>query len=346
MISLEHVTKRYGDKIGVEDLTFRVERGEIVGLLGPNGAGKTTTMRMIAGYMPPTSGSVQVAGIDVVDEPLEAKRRVGYLPETPPLYGEMTVMGFLHFVAEAKGVPRRQRRAHLDEVVERTGLTGVTGRLVANLSKGYKQRVGLAQALVGNPEVLILDEPTVGLDPRQIIEIRELIKSLGRERTVMLSSHILPEVAAVCGRVIIINRGRLVAQDSPENLSAGLAGARRLYLRVRGPRAEVLRTLEGVAGVRRVQEATPTGDGAGAAGAAPPAPAGEVQTVVVEAARAEGDRSGAVEEAIFFALAARGYPLLEMRPERLTLEEIFLQLVTEEPGADQADQTLDEAVGA
>lgn len=220
MIEVEHLTKRYRDILAVDDLSFSVGKGDILGFLGPNGAGKSSAMRIITGFMPATSGSVKVAGYDVFESPLEVKRRIGYLPETPPVYPDLTVDEYLRFVAAIKGVPRKILKPEVSRVAERTRVHDVLKRRIGNLSKGYRQRVGLAQALLGSPEVLILDEPTVGLDPSQIIEVRELIKSLGGDHTVVLSTHILPEVAAVCRKVLVINRGRKVAFDDLESLAA------------------------------------------------------------------------------------------------------------------------------
>ena len=224
MIDVQHVTKRYGPLTAVDDLSFRVERGEILGFLGPNGAGKTTTMRILTGYLPATEGRVQVAGFDVFEQPTEAKRRTGYLPETPPLYPEMTVDEYLQFVARIKGVPASDRQAQIDSAMERTSIADMSDRYCGRLSKGYRQRVGLAQAILHNPDVLILDEPTAGLDPRQIIETRKLITDLAGDHTIILSTHILPEVSQTCQRVVIINRGRVVAVDTPDNLTARLQG--------------------------------------------------------------------------------------------------------------------------
>lgn len=221
MIEAKGLTKYYGQVAAVEEVSFSVEQGEIIGFLGPNGAGKTTTMRILTGFSPATRGTAVVAGFDVARHPIEVKRRVGYMPESVPLYPEMVVGRFLDYVAEVKGVPRRERVSEVGRVMERCGLSDMGKRVIRNISKGYKQRVGLAQALVGNPEVLILDEPTAGLDPKQIVEIRQMIKSLGEDHTVLLSTHILPEVAMVCGRVLIIHQGRIVAQDSMANFTAG-----------------------------------------------------------------------------------------------------------------------------
>jgi ABC-2 type transport system ATP-binding protein len=220
MIKVEGLTKRYGDVTAIEDLSFQVEKGEIVGFLGPNGAGKTTTMRIITGFLASTDGTVSVSGQDIFEKPMEVKKRIGYLPEQPPLYADMTVVGYLKFVAKIKGVPRSTRAAAMDRVVERCGLKDVRKKIIGKLSKGYRQRVGLAQAMIHDPQVLILDEPTIGLDPKQIIEIRELVKSLAGDQTIILSTHILPEVTMICQRCLIIDRGRNVADDSLEALTA------------------------------------------------------------------------------------------------------------------------------
>ena len=232
MIEVEHLTKRYGSVTAVDDISFRVNQGEILGFLGPNGAGKTTTMRVLTGYMPASNGRAVVAGYDVFDQPIEAKRRTGYLPETPPLYPDMTVREYLDFVAKIKGVAPKDRQGRVKAVMERTWIADMAGRDCGKLSKGYRQRVGLAQALIHNPEVLILDEPTAGLDPKQIIETRDLIRSLAGSHTIILSTHILPEVAQTCQRVVIINKGRVVAEDTPDNLTHQLKGAATLYVQV------------------------------------------------------------------------------------------------------------------
>ena len=244
MIEVQHLTKRYGRVTAVDDVSFRVERGEILGFLGPNGAGKTTTMRILTGYMPATEGKAIVAGFDVFDQPIEAKRRTGYLPETPPLYPDMTVSEYLDFVAKIKGVPAGDRRTRIQYVMERTRIADMADRLCGKLSKGYKQRVGLAQALIHNPDVLILDEPTAGLDPKQIIETRELIKELAGDHTIILSTHILPEVAQTCQRVVIINKGTVVAVDTPDNLTARLRGSETMYVQVDAGGADAAAALQ------------------------------------------------------------------------------------------------------
>ncbi|MFQ6672511.1 MAG: ABC transporter ATP-binding protein, partial [Candidatus Tectimicrobiota bacterium] len=249
MIEVQHLTKFYGPVPAVQDVSFTVERGEVVGFLGPNGAGKTTTMRILTGFLAPTSGQVTVAGHDVAREPLKAKAHIGYLPERFPVYKEMTARAYLHFVAEVKGIPRAERAGRVEAALEQCGVTPEAHRLVGHLSKGFQQRLGLAQALVGEPEVLILDEPTVGLDPKQITEIRALIRELGRDRTVILSTHILPEVAVTCQRVLIISEGRLVAADTPANLSARHDRHTKVRLMVEGPGAAVRERLGRVPGV-------------------------------------------------------------------------------------------------
>jgi len=313
MIEVDGLTKFYGPKAAIEGVSFEVAKGEVVGFLGPNGAGKTTTMRILACFMPPTNGTARLAGFDIGKQSLEVRRRIGYLPESVPLYGDMTVRQYLTFAAEAKGVARPERGKRIAEVMERCLIADVQERLIRNLSKGYRQRVGLAQALVGNPEVLILDEPTLGLDPKQIIQIRSLIRDMRGERTVILSTHILPEVAMVCQRVIIINDGRIVAVDTPENLNLRLQKSSRILLEVEGPAEEVQRTLAGVRGVLAVtlQE---TRDGR--------------RRFLVETEREQDLRKDLAR-----AVANSGWGLTELRPVDLTLEDIFIRLVTREEGA-------------
>src|SRR5439155_23292592 len=254
MISVEHLTKRYGPTVAVSDVSFEVRQGEILGFLGPNGAGKTTTMRVITGYLPPSEGQVNVAGFDVTDAPLEVKRRTGYLPELPPVYPDMTVSEYLAFVARIKGVPRRELRKRIDEISQKCAVGDVRRKEIGKLSKGYRQRVGLAQALIHTPDVLILDEPTAGLDPKQIIETRELIKALAGDHTIILSTHILPEVSQTCQRVVIINNGKVVAVDTPDNLTARLRGSETMYVQVDAGGADATAILGRVAGVTRVVE--------------------------------------------------------------------------------------------
>ena len=319
MIEVQHVTKRYGRVTAVDDVSFRVERGEILGFLGPNGAGKTTTMRILTGYMPATEGRATVAGFDIFANPIEAKRRTGYLPETPPLYPDMTVREYLDFVARIKGVPASERKQRVTTVMERTRVADMADRHCAKLSKGYRQRVGLGQALIHNPDVLILDEPTAGLDPKQIIETRDLIRSLGGDHTIVLSTHILPEVAQTCQRVVIINRGRVVAVDTPDNLTARLKGAETMYVQVDAGADEPGPALAQIPGVTRVSAADgPSGGGF----------------------EVESDRGTDVRREIARAVVNRGWGLLELRPMRMSLEEIFLQVTT-----DETPQTAGELAG-
>lgn len=252
MIEISHLTKSYGNKKAVDDISFTVKKGEILGFLGPNGAGKSTTMNILTGYISSTSGSVKIDGHDILDEPNEVKKKIGYLPELPPLYTDMIVKDYLDFVYDLKKVKGKNKAEHIQSVMDIVKINDVKGRKIANLSKGYKQRVGLAQALIGDPEVLILDEPTVGLDPKQIIEIRNVIKDLGMERTIILSSHILPEISAVCERVIIINKGKLVAEDTPEHLTQSFGQNKKMQLRVLGSEDMIIDLLEGMPAVTDV----------------------------------------------------------------------------------------------
>ncbi|MBI4477176.1 MAG: ABC transporter ATP-binding protein [Acidobacteria bacterium] len=310
MIEVQNLTKRYGRVTAVDDVSFSVARGEILGFLGPNGAGKTTTMRILTGYMPATEGRAIVAGFDVFNQPVDAKRRTGYLPETPPLYPDMTIREYLTFVAKIKGVPANERRSRVEGVIERTWAKDMADRHCGRLSKGYRQRVGLAQALIHNPDVLILDEPTAGLDPKQIIETRELIKKLAGDHTIILSTHILPEVSQTCQRVVIINKGRVVAVDTPENLTGRLRGSETMYLEIDAGGQDVTSTLESVAGVTKVQV---IGRQNGVA-------AIEIESVHGRDVRRELAR----------AVVHQGWGLLELRPVKMSLEEVFLHLTTEE----------------
>jgi ABC-2 type transport system ATP-binding protein len=311
MIEVEQLSKSYGPIRAIEDVSFVVEKGEILGFLGPNGAGKTTTMRILTCFMPPTSGTARVAGYDIFNESLQVRRRLGYVPENAPLYTDMPVVSFLRFAAEVKGLSRRERLRQIGQVMDDCGIKDVQHRYIGKLSKGYRQRVALAQALLGNPDVLILDEPTIGLDPRQIIDIRQLIKGLAGQKTVILSTHILPEVSMTCQRVIIINRGRLVAVDTPENLTTKLQTSSRLLVRVEGPATEVVRALGVVSGVQTVKE-----DGGGP---------GQVVTCIIESKK---DRD--VRKDVAAAIVRQNWGLLELRPVDLTLEDVFVRLVTEE----------------
>ncbi len=353
VIEVQHITKNYGRVTAVDDVSFRVERGEILGFLGPNGAGKTTTMRILTGYMPPTEGRAVVAGFDVFDKPLEAKRRTGYLPETPPLYPDMTVREYLDFVGKIKGVPPRERKARVQTVMERTRVADMADRHCSKLSKGYRQRVGLAQALIHNPEVLILDEPTAGLDPKQIIETRDLIRGLAGDHTIVLSTHILPEVAQTCQRVVIINKGRVVAVDTPDNLTARLKGAATMYVQVDAGGADAAAALAAIPGVKRVASADgrapQPGDASLASGnerASEPAdpdrpdtghPAtlpshasSEMSRLSPAAFEVESEPDVDVRRELARAVVNRGWGLLELRPVRMSLEDVFLQVTTEE----------------
>ncbi|MFN0074337.1 MAG: ABC transporter ATP-binding protein [Chloroflexota bacterium] len=310
MITVQDLNKNYGPRHAVQDVSFSVEKGEILGFLGPNGAGKTTTMRMLTGFLPATSGVATIAGYDVFKQPIEARRHMGYLPENVPLYPEMTVGSYLDFMAKIKAIPGGVRKARVDEAMELTDITDRRSQLIGKLSKGYRQRVGLAQAVLGKPPVLILDEPTVGLDPRQIIEVRNLIKSLGGEHTVILSTHILPEVSMTCNRIVIIANGRLVAMDTPDNLAHRLRGSENIRLEVRGPKDEVVKHLRSVPKVINVEaEAMPNG-----------------RVAVTVACDANAD----LREALAKSVITGGWGLLEMRPVGMSLEEVFLQLTTSE----------------
>ena len=310
MIEVQHLTKRYGRVTAVEDVSFRVERGEILGFLGPNGAGKTTTMRILTGYMPATEGKALVAGFDVFDEPLEAKRRTGYLPETPPLYPDMTVLEYLSFVAKIKGVPSAGRADRIRAVMDRTRISDMAHRQCGKLSKGYKQRVGLAQAILHNPDVLILDEPTAGLDPKQIIETRQLIKELAGDHTIILSTHILPEVSQTCQRVVIINKGKVVAIDTPDNLTARLRGSETMYVQIDAAGSDASGALKRIPGVTRVVESDRRGSAIGY--------------------EIESERGQDVRRELARSVVSSGWGLLELRPMRMSLEDIFLSLTTEE----------------
>ncbi len=316
MIEIQNLTKIYGQIKAINNVSFTVEKGEILGFLGPNGAGKSTTMNIITGYLSSTSGSVRVCGYDILEHPTEVKKRIGFLPEQPPVYLDMTVKDFLNFVADIKLVPKKKQKAQIDDIMELTGITDHRNRLIKNLSKGYRQRVGLAQALVGNPEVLILDEPTVGLDPKQIIEIRRLIKALGKEHTIILSSHILPEVSMVCERVVIINKGEIAAVDTPENLSRHIGKSNRLSVTITGPRNSVLGKIRGIGGVTYVEPVESTEK--------------ENTTYVIES-----EKDVDIRKSLFSAMAEAGYSILEMKSLSMSLEDIFLQLITEEKGVEQ-----------
>jgi len=321
VIEVQHLSKKYGTVTAVDDVSFRAESGEILGFLGPNGAGKTTTMRIITGYMPATDGKATVAGFDVFDQPIEAKRRTGYLPETPPLYPDMTVRDYLRFVAKIKGV-RAQVNDRVDAVMKKTWVADMANRHCGKLSKGYKQRVGLAQALIHEPEVLVLDEPTAGLDPKQIIETRQLIRQLAGSHTIVLSTHILPEVAQTCQKVVIINKGKIVATDSPQALTERLHGSVTMFVQAQGPADAMQRALQSIPGVTRV-DITERRD--------------EVATFDIDSEKDFDPRRDVAN-----AIVRGGWGLLELRPMRMSLEDIFLKLTTVE--AESEDLAAEAAI--
>src|SRR5437660_4972908 len=310
MIKVSELTKRYARTTAVDHISFEVEKGQIVGFLGPNGAGKTTTMRMLTCFLPPTSGAASVAGFDVLEQPMEVKKRIGYLPEMPPLYHEMRATEYLMFVGKLKGLAGTDLRQRVDTACERCAITDMKDKLLGKLSKGYRQRVGLAQAILHNPDVLILDEPTAGLDPKLIIETRELIKGLGGEHTIVLSTHILPEVSMTCGRVVIINKGRVVAEDTPENLTHRLQGAATVRLEVKGDGPEMESALGAIAGVKTVRHPRPG-----------------VFEIDAEAGRD-------VRADLARLVVAKGLDLLALAQAGMSLEEIFLHLTTTDVAAE------------
>ncbi len=307
MIEVKNLTKKYGDHVAIHDLSFTVEKGRVYGFLGPNGAGKSTTMNIITGYLAPTEGTVLIDGKDIMREPEEAKKKIGYLPELPPLYNDMTVGEYLMFVAELKKVPKQERKNSVRLVMEETEVTDMEHRLIKNLSKGYKQRVGMAEAMIGNPDVLILDEPTVGLDPKQIIEIRDLIKKLGESHTIILSSHILSEVSAVCDHILIISKGKLVASDSPENLKKRLGGSMRLDIVVATAADEAITLLKSIDGVDTAEIT-----GADEKG---------YSKILVT-----GSTDTDIREQVSILLAENRIPVMEMTKIEKSLEDIFLEL--------------------
>ncbi|HLP89127.1 MAG TPA: ABC transporter ATP-binding protein [Nostocaceae cyanobacterium] len=314
MIEVEHLSKIYGSKPAISDVTFQVEPGEILGLLGPNGAGKTTTMRILSGYLPATSGTARIAGFDVHDNSLAVRQKIGYLPENPPLYPEMTVEGFLHFVAQIKGIPAGDRSPRVSAAIRRCGLLEKRKEIIRKLSKGFKQRVGIAQAIVHDPPAIILDEPTVGLDPRQITEVRNLIKSLAGTHTIILSTHILPEVSMTCNRVAIINRGQVVATNTPENLMTQLTGGSGYELEISGDVSLAKQVLQNIEGVNLVESI-------------PNIPTGSVDRMHLRIICQHGQEPG---KDIAAALIKGGFGLYEMRRISANLEDVFLQLTTEE----------------
>ena len=321
MIEVTHLTKIYGDHTAVDDLSFTIERGKIYGLLGPNGAGKSTTMNIVTGCLAATSGTVRINGHDIYTDPLAAKRCIGYLPEIPPLYTDMTPYEFLTFVAEAKGVPYEEATRQIKEVIELTRLEEMQNRLIKNLSKGYRQRVGIAQAMLGNPDIIILDEPTVGLDPKQIIEIRDLIRMLGESKTVILSSHILAEISAVCDHVLIISHGKLVANDTIANLEGSVSEHNHLHISIRGELDAVTAVLANVEGIISCEQ-VPNNNGTL-----------DLKLTVSK----ERD----LRDDIFFAMAEHKIPVLSMELEELTLEDIFLSLTDGEGTVSDPDTPAD-----
>ena len=319
MIEVKNLVKRYGPHLAVDHLNFTVETGQIYGFLGPNGAGKSTTMNIMTGYLGATEGEVLINGHDILKEPETAKKCIGYLPEIPPLYPEMQVEEYLDFAAELKKIPKRERKAQVQAVMETVGLEGVAGRLIKNLSKGYKQRVGLAQAILGFPEIIILDEPTVGLDPMQIIEIRELIRELAKDHTVILSSHILAEIQEVCDHIMIISRGKLVASDSPENLERLLSSDQKIEIEARGTQEEIEDIVNSVGGIIHAEYEQGEEEG----------------TISAYLSPLEGMD---LREQIFRAFAASDCPLLTLHHTRTTLEDVFLELTqSDEPVIENTD---------
>jgi len=317
LIEVEHLTKSYGKGRAVNDITFTVNKGEILGFLGPNGAGKTTTMRILTGYLPATAGTARIAGFDVFDQSMEVRKRIGYLPEQPPLYPEMSVADYLTFVARIKGVEADKTPGRVAEAMRMANIEDRRNDLIRKLSRGYKQRVGIAQAIVHNPDVVILDEPTVGLDPNQIIEVRRLIKSLAGDHTIILSTHILPEVEMTCDRVVIIHKGQIVAEDTPQNLASQRGGGQRIHLEVKGDAGQLQSSLAQVEGVSRV-EVEP------------------VESSGLLSVTLENDKGKDLRHVIASRLIGEGFELYELRAVNLSLEDIFRQLTTEETKEAQA----------
>lgn len=326
MIEVKHLTKRYGNHVAVNDLNFTIDKGKVYGFLGPNGAGKSTTMNIITGCLGATEGEVLIDGHSIAEEPMQAKRLIGYLPEQPPVYMDMTPAEYLDFVARAKGIPAKERAQQIETVTEKTRIQDVRNRLIRNLSKGYRQRVGIAQALLGRPEIIILDEPTVGLDPAQIIEIRELIRELGKEHTLVLSSHILSEVQAVCDAIMIISKGRLVASDTSENLTALFAGTVTLNLDVRATDDAARKVLDTVPGIEDMALS-----------------AGDPGVTHVQLKPEEGRD---IRETLFFAFAKAGLPILSMMQNHASLEDVFLELTQDDGTADSGNSSQTKEVDA
>lgn len=314
MIEVKNLVKKYGNHLAVDNLSFTVEKGQILGFLGPNGAGKSTTMNIITGYISATEGEVIINGHDIFEEPEEAKKSIGYLPELPPLYPDMTVLEYLNFVAEIKKVNKSEKEKMVHKVMEKTKITDMSDRLIKHLSKGYKQRVGLAQAILGYPDVIILDEPTVGLDPMQIIEIRDLIKELAKEHTVIISSHILAEISAVCDTVLIINKGKLVVSDTPDNLSKHIGSSSNLELQIKGEKDKIINALEEIEGVTRVEVK-------------------KVNTNIVTLNAYYDDKETDIRETVFYAMSHMNCPILEMHTSTMSLEDIFLEVTKDNKSA-------------
>ncbi len=312
MIKIDHLVKNYGPNCAVDDISFEVKKGEIVGFLGPNGAGKSTTMNILTGYLSMTSGTVSIAGIDILDNPLEAKKHIGYLPEQPPLYADMTVEEYLIFNYELKNC-KLNRDKHLEEICEVTKIKDVYKRVIKNLSKGYRQRVGIAQTLIGSPEVIIFDEPTVGLDPKQIIEVRNLIRTLGKEHTVIISTHILQEVQAVCDRIIIINKGKIVADEQTENITRAVENNRRFSAKICGPQKEVLAFLKSRPGIVYAETLSQRD--------------GDAYTYIIES-----EVGIDIRKTLFFALAEKKWPLIGLESLGMSLEDIFITIVDQTAG--------------
>lgn len=320
MIEIDHVSKYYGDFPAVTDISFRVERGEILGFLGPNGAGKSTTMKMITGFLPPTSGTISVAGYDIVTQSLDARKHIGYLPETVPLYTDMTVSDYLSFMGKIRGMSQKQVKARTGDVIGLCHLEEYHKTYIGKLSKGFRQRLGIAQAIIHEPDVLILDEPTIGIDPIQVVDTRELIKSLGGEHTLILSSHILPEVSMICERVIIIHNGQIIAVDKPENLASRLRGVERIELDVKGPAKDITSVLNNISGVEEIEHTYVAGQG--------------FSTYTVTAEPDSEIRAKMASEIVI-----KGFDLLRLQSIGMTLEEIFLQITTQEDLHDPKPET-------
>ncbi|NLC17650.1 MAG: ABC transporter ATP-binding protein [Clostridiales bacterium] len=334
MVEVKNLSKRYGDHLAVDNLSFTVDKGQILGFLGPNGAGKSTTMNIITGYISATEGSVKINGVDIFDEPEEVKKMIGYLPEFPPLYPDMTVKEYLYFVADLKKVEKKKRKQMIADIMEATKITPMADRLIKHLSKGYKQRVGLAQAIMGYPELIILDEPTVGLDPKQIIEMRELIKDLSKNHTVILSSHIMQEVSAVCDTVMIIDKGKLIISDKPENLSTRLGATGGLRLSVKGDKKVIFEALKSVSRINKIVRHAYVNPG------------------VVELTVYCNENED-IREEVFYALVKANTPILEMQSLRMSLEDIFLKVTSsskhsslQEADGNDAEESVEKEVSS